>query len=79
MAVMSRAKQFTRDLTARAIAPLLRRFAHDPKYFELWQSYGFHVTTVHYDQPIPDTRGLPVSLWTGCFGATLPIRALHVI
>jgi predicted O-methyltransferase YrrM len=63
MAVMSRAKQFTRDLTARAIAPLLRRLAHDPKYFELWQSYGFHVTTVHYDQPIPDTRGLPVSLW----------------
>jgi predicted O-methyltransferase YrrM len=25
--------------------------------------YGFHVTQVHYYQPIPDTRGLPLSLW----------------
>jgi predicted O-methyltransferase YrrM len=63
MAVVIRAKQFARDLTARAIAPVLRRLAHDPKYFELWQSYGFHVTAVHYDQPIPDTRALAVSLW----------------
>jgi predicted O-methyltransferase YrrM len=37
--------------------------AHDPKYFELWQSYGFHVTAVHYDGPIPDTRALALSLW----------------
>jgi hypothetical protein len=60
---MSKMKQFARDLTARAIAPILRRLAHDPKYFELWQSYGFHVTAVHYDEPIPDTRALPLSLW----------------
>jgi predicted O-methyltransferase YrrM len=63
MAVVNRAKQFARDLAARAIAPLLRRLAHDPKYFELWQSHGFHVASVHYYQPIPDTRVLPLSLW----------------
>jgi predicted O-methyltransferase YrrM len=63
MALVTGAKQFARDLTARVIAPVLRRLAHDPKYFELWQSYGFHVTAVHYDQPIPDTRALAPSLW----------------
>jgi predicted O-methyltransferase YrrM len=63
MTVVNRAKQFGRDLTAHAIAPLLRRLAPDPKYFELWQSHGFHVTKVHYYQPIPDTRGLLLSLW----------------
>jgi predicted O-methyltransferase YrrM len=63
MGVVSRAKQFARGFTARAIAPLLRRLAYDPKYFGLWESYGFHVTAVHYDQPIPDTRALAPSLW----------------
>jgi hypothetical protein len=63
MVIVSRAKQVARDLAARAIAPLLRRLAPDPKYFELWQSYGFHVVPVHYYQPIPDTRVLPLSLW----------------
>jgi predicted O-methyltransferase YrrM len=63
MALVSRAKRFARELTARAIAPLLRRLAHDPKCFEVWQNYGFHVAPVHYYQPIPDTRGLPLSLW----------------
>jgi len=63
MAVMSRAKQCGRDLTARAIARLLCRLAHDPKYFELWQSHGFHVLPSDYYQPIPDTGVLPLSLW----------------
>jgi len=63
MALVSRAKQFARDLTARAIAPLLRRLALDPKYFELWQRHGFHVAQIHYYQPFPDTRDLPSSLW----------------
>ena len=63
MAVLSKVKQFGRDLAAHVIAPLLRRLAHDPKYFELWQSHGFHVASVHYYQPIPDTRVLPLSLW----------------
>ncbi len=63
MGVLSTAKQVARDLTARAIAPLLRRLVHDPKYFEVWQSYGFYVAGVHYYQPIPNTRGLSLSIW----------------
>src|SRR6266487_5289071 len=63
MAVLSKVKQFARDLAAHAIAPLLRRLAPDPKYFELWQSHGFHVLPSDNYQPIPDTRVLPVSLW----------------
>ena len=63
MAVLSKAKQFGRDLTAHAIAPLLRRLAPDPKYFELWQNHGFHVLPSDNYQPIPDTRVLPLSLW----------------
>lgn len=63
MAVVSRAKQFARDLTARAIAPLLRRLAFDPRYFDLWQTQGFHVSPVHYYQPIPDTREIDPSVW----------------
>src|SRR2546423_1891193 len=63
MSVMNRTKQLVRDITARVIAPVLRRLAHDPKYFELWQRHGFHITQVHYYQPIPDTRDLPLCLW----------------
>src|SRR5205807_7911838 len=63
MGVLSKAKRFGRDLTAHVIAPLLRRLAPDPKYFELWQSHGFHVLPSDNYQPIPDTRVLPLSLW----------------
>src|SRR5437762_10677621 len=63
MGVLSKAKRFGRDLAAHVIAPLLRRLAPDPKYFELWQSHGFHVLPSDNYQPIPDTRVLPVSLW----------------
>jgi predicted O-methyltransferase YrrM len=63
MAILSKAKQFVRDLAAHAVAPLLRRLSPDPKYFELWQSHGFHVSPSDNYQPIPDTRVLPVSLW----------------
>jgi len=54
------------DVLARLIAPLLKRLAADPRYFELWQSHGFHVSQVHYSQPIPDTRGLDLSIWNKC-------------
>lgn len=32
--------------------------------FPLFQRLGFHVTTNHFNQPIPDTRTLKDSLWT---------------
>jgi predicted O-methyltransferase YrrM len=33
------------------------------QYFELFQSRGWHVTPVRWDQPVPDTRGLGDELW----------------
>jgi hypothetical protein len=32
--------------------------------FQNWERHGFHVTPVHFYQPIPDTRCLPETLWT---------------
>jgi hypothetical protein len=32
--------------------------------FPLWERHGFHVTPVHFYQPIPDTRSLPETLWS---------------
>jgi predicted O-methyltransferase YrrM len=63
MSVVRRTKQFARDFVARAIAPVLRRLAFDPRYFDLWQTQGFHVSQVHYYQPIPDTREIDPSVW----------------
>jgi len=31
--------------------------------FPAWEKHGFHVTPVHFYQPIPDTRTLPETLW----------------
>ena len=31
--------------------------------FPLWERHGFHVTPVHFYQPIPDTQHLPERLW----------------
>jgi hypothetical protein len=31
--------------------------------FKRWERCGFHVTPVHFYQPIPDTGGLPETLW----------------
>ncbi len=35
----------------------------DKTFFDLWQEAGYHVTPVHFYEPIPDTRGLPSALW----------------
>ena len=34
-----------------------------PELFRRWERCGFHVTPVHFYQPIPDTRSLPETLW----------------
>ncbi len=34
-----------------------------PQSFLLWERHGFHVTPVHFYQPIPDTQNLPKTLW----------------
>jgi predicted O-methyltransferase YrrM len=55
-----------RDGLSRLIAEILPPFTQEPlagKYFRLFEEHGFHLTPVHFYQPIPDTRGLPDALW----------------
>ncbi|MFH1369564.1 MAG: class I SAM-dependent methyltransferase [Elusimicrobiota bacterium] len=40
---------------------ILHKFIKKTFYF--WQSLGFHVTPVHYYEPIPDTRTLDKGIW----------------
>ena len=48
------------------IGAIVPRFVHTGKFrevFPAWEQHGFHVTPVHFYQPIPDTRSLPETLW----------------
>lgn len=51
---------------AHLSAELIRTFAWPPlysRYFAVWEEYGFHLTPLHFYQPIPDSRRLPEDLW----------------
>jgi methyltransferase family protein len=51
---------------AQFIGTAVPRCLHGGKFheiFQLWQRHGFHVTPVHFYQPIPDTEVLPETLW----------------
>jgi Methyltransferase domain len=50
--------QFIAAVTSRCLRS--KRF-HE--IFPLWEQHGFHVTPVHFYQPIPDTRSLAETLW----------------
>lgn len=53
-----------RDRAERLITRLLpRRLLRSQRLFEAWEERGFHVTPVHFYQPIPDTRQLSEELW----------------
>ncbi len=44
------------------IATVIPRCLHSGKFreiFQAWERHGFHVTPVHFYQPIPDTQSLP--------------------
>jgi hypothetical protein len=48
------------------IATVMPRCLHSPKFqeiFPVWERQGFHVTPVHFYQPIPDTQSLSETLW----------------
>jgi hypothetical protein len=48
------------------IAAIVPRLVHTGKFqevFPIWERHGFHVTPVHFYQPIPDTQTLPETLW----------------
>jgi hypothetical protein len=51
---------------SRFIAALVPTFLRSSTFRELfrnWERHGFHVTPVHFYQPIPDTQRLPETLW----------------
>jgi len=53
-----------REQIARLLARLLPvEIMRDKAFFDLWQEAGYHVTPVHFYEPIPDTRQLSPSLW----------------
>jgi hypothetical protein len=45
------------------VVPRCTRNERFREIFSLWEQHGFHVTPVHFYQPIPDTRELPETLW----------------
>jgi len=48
------------------IATVIPHCLHHGKFHEIfpvWERHGFHVTPVHFYQPIPDTQSLPETLW----------------
>jgi Methyltransferase domain len=52
---------------SRFIATIIPHCLHRGKFHEMfpvWERHGFHVTPVHFYQPVPDTRALPETLWT---------------
>jgi hypothetical protein len=42
---------------------LAERYAADRTLFPLWESYGFHVTPVHFYSPLPQVSALSEALW----------------
>ena len=55
------------DEVARLLGSVAWRYAYPPtyeQYFRTWEERGFHLTPVHFYQPIPDTRTLDHGLWS---------------
>jgi hypothetical protein len=51
---------------SRFVATVMPHCLHSGKFqdiFPVWERHGFHVTPVHFYQPIPDTQSLPETLW----------------
>jgi len=46
-----------------AVIPICLESKEIRELFQNWERHGFHVTPVHFYQPIPDTQSLPETLW----------------
>jgi Methyltransferase domain len=47
-----------------AVMPLCLRSREHRELFLNWERHGFHVTPVHFYEPIPDTQSLTETLWS---------------
>ena len=55
------------DELAKFVGAVLSGAIHQtnfPSWFRQWENAGFHVTPVHFYEPIPDSRTLSPTLWT---------------
>lgn len=50
------------EFISRVVSRCLRH-KDFPKWFSLWEENGFHVTPVHFYEPIPDTQDLEEKNW----------------
>jgi hypothetical protein len=46
-----------------AVIPICLESTEIRELFQDWEQHGFHVTPVHFYQPIPDTQSLPETIW----------------
>ena len=46
-----------------AVVPICLKSTEIRELFQNWEKHGFHITPVHFYQPIPDTQSLPETLW----------------
>jgi len=63
---MARKLAWLRRLYAWILSRLPRKMFLSREYFDVYENRGWHLTPVHYYEPIPDTRKLPDHLWEGC-------------
>ncbi len=57
-------KSFIKRIAGYAISSLLpSRLMRSKALFPLWERRGYHITPVHFYEPIPDTRTLKDDLW----------------
>jgi len=47
-----------------AVMPGCLQSTQHPELFRNWERHGFHVTRVHFYEPIPDTQSLPETVWS---------------
>ena len=47
-----------------AVMPRCLKATERRELFLNWERHGFHVTPVHFYEPIPDTQSLPETLWS---------------
>lgn len=47
-----------------AVMPICLGSREIRELFQNWERHGFHVTPKRFNQPIPDTRSLPETLWS---------------
>lgn len=61
---MKKFKYFISDIIVKITSILLpSKIMRNKKYFQIWESNGYHITPVHHYEPIPDSRDFPPDIF----------------